>query len=75
MLPISQICVPPINPAIALSTVIASWITLFQTLGFNDMNYQFMKVESHLPGFDERKQKSNARIQSPLEELAHFVRQ
>lgn len=75
MLPISQICVPPINPAIALSTVIASWIILFQTLVFNATIQQFSLVEIRPPGSDERKQKSNARIQSPPEELARFYLQ
>lgn len=34
-----QNCVPPINPATADKTVIASWIIFFQTLGFNAIGH------------------------------------
>ena len=46
MLPIFQICVPPMNPAIADKTVIASWIIFFHTLLFTAMIQQFIKLES-----------------------------
>ena len=75
MLPFSQICVPPINPAIADSTVIASWIIFFHTLLFIVTFQQFMKVEIRLPDFDKRKQKLGVRIQNLPEEPAHFALQ
>lgn len=46
MLPIFQICVPPINPAIADKTVIASWIIFFHTLPLSATVQQFIKLES-----------------------------
>lgn len=45
MLPISQICVPPIKPAIADKTVIASWIIFFHTLPLSATVQQFKQVE------------------------------
>ena len=45
MLPFSQICVPPINPAIADSTVIASWIIFFHTLLLTATERQIKQVE------------------------------
>lgn len=61
MLPISQICVPPMNPAIADSTVIASWIILFQTLPLRATARQFMKVEIRHHRRYKRKRMSGVR--------------
>lgn len=70
MLPISQICVPPMNPAIADKTVIASWIIFFHTLLFIATTYQRFKVESRPRRRCRRRQKSNERKQSLPEEQA-----
>lgn len=74
MLSFSQICVPPMNPAIAERTVIASWIIFFQTLLFIATVQQFKTTETHLHCRYTRKQMSGARIQNLPEERAHFER-
>lgn len=67
MLPISQICVPPINPAIADSTVIASWIIFFQTLLFIATVNQRFKVETRPHRRYTRKRMLSERTQNLLE--------
>lgn len=64
MLPISQICVPPIKPATAESTVIASWIIFFHTLGLSATTYQRIKVEIRLLRRYTRKRTSDGRKQN-----------
>lgn len=75
MLPISQICVPPMNPAMAESTVIASWIIFFHTLLLSAMTYQRIKVENRLPHRYIRKRRLSVRKLNLPEERAHFAQQ
>lgn len=69
-----QICVPPMNPATADKTVIASWIILFQTLVFNATTYQRIKVDFRPLHQSKRKRTSGVRKLNLPGVQAHFER-
>lgn len=73
MLPIFQICVPPMNPATADKTVIASWIIFFQTLVLSATIQQFNQVENRPLYRYKRTRRSNERILNLPEQRAHFA--